>query len=312
MESKLSDFLLDKMSMTEIYQPVIIKELLNNNGKRTKTDLAVALARYDLSILEYYKKIVMRWPKDTLTKHGVIRYEKNSETFLLNSNFVDLDNSNKEIEICEKKIASWIYKKNNIERSPQVNTSIRYRVLKRSNGKCELCGISKSLRPIDIDHIVPQSFKNKNGKIEKDGVLIDVNSEENLQALCYKCNRAKRNTDDTDFRRTKKLVRDNIPDIIIKDGREPKVKTLKGNKLLLALNEKLIEEHSEYISESDRIKSVEELADMSEVIVSLAKLKGYSREDFLKVAEFKVLKNGAFDKGYFYEGDVTKIKKSKP
>ena len=128
MESKLSDFLLDKMSMTEIYQPVIIKELLNNNGKRTKTDLAVALARYDLSILEYYKKIVMRWPKDTLTKHGVIRYEKNSETFLLNSNFVDLDNSNKEIEICEKKIASWIYKKNNIERSPQVNTSIRYRM----------------------------------------------------------------------------------------------------------------------------------------------------------------------------------------
>ena len=111
MESKLSDFLLDKMSMTEIYQPVIIKELLNNNGKRTKTDLAVALARYDLSILEYYKKIVMRWPKDTLTKHGVIRYEKNSETFLLNSNFVDLDNSNKEIEICEKKIASWIYKR---------------------------------------------------------------------------------------------------------------------------------------------------------------------------------------------------------
>ena len=51
---------------------------------------------------------------------------------------------------------------------------------------------------------------------------------------------------------------------------------------------------------------------MYEVIVSLAKLKGYSREDFLKVAEFKVLKNGAFDKGYFYEGDVTKIKKSKP
>jgi|TARA_R110002012_G_scaffold315231_2_gene528757 hypothetical protein len=258
------------MSMTEVYQPVIIKELLNNNGKCTKTDLSVALARYDLSILDYYKKIVMRWPKDILTKHDVIQYQRNGELFLLNPGLVDLENPVRELEICEEKISIWIDKKKNIERSPQASESIRYKVLKRSNGKCELCGIPSSLRPIDIDHIVPQSTKNKNEKVTKDGKLIDVHSEENLQALCYKCNRAKRNTDNTDFRRTKKLVRDKIPSIIVSDGRKPKIKALSGHKLIEALNDKLIEEHEEYISEKDNTKSV---------------------------------KYGSFDEGYFYEGD---------
>ena len=101
----------------------------------------------------------------------------------------------------------------------------------------------------------------------------------------------------------KKLVRDNIPDIIIANGRQPKIKIIKGHDLLLALNEKLVEEHEEYISESDNIKSVEELADMFEVIVCLAKYKGFSREEFVKIAQAKSLKNGSFDKGYFYEGD---------
>jgi len=101
----------------------------------------------------------------------------------------------------------------------------------------------------------------------------------------------------------KKLVRDNIPDIICANGRKPKIKVIKGHRLLVALNEKLVEEHQEYISESDNIRSVEELADMFEVIVCLAKHKGFSREEFFKIAQSKSLKNGSFDKGYFYEGD---------
>ena len=106
------------------------------------------------------------------------------------------------------------------------------------------------------------------------------------------------------MKEVKKLVRDNIPNIIIASGRQPKIKILKGDNLLLALNEKLVEEHEEYISESDKLKSVEELADMFEVIVCLAKNKGFSREEFFKLAQSKSLKNGSFDKGYFYEGDA--------
>ncbi len=49
--------------MTDVYQPVIIKELLLNDGTCTKAELATALAGHDFTVQEYYERIVMRWPK---------------------------------------------------------------------------------------------------------------------------------------------------------------------------------------------------------------------------------------------------------
>ena len=54
------DFLYKRMSMTDLYQPVIIRELLLHEGVRTKAELAAILASYDASVQEYYEKIVMR------------------------------------------------------------------------------------------------------------------------------------------------------------------------------------------------------------------------------------------------------------
>ena len=62
----LRHFLLEKMSMTEIYQPVIIRELLKNGGSCSKDHLASKLAEYDLAVLQYFRQILMRWPKKTL------------------------------------------------------------------------------------------------------------------------------------------------------------------------------------------------------------------------------------------------------
>ncbi len=64
---------------------------------------------------------------------------------------------------------------------------IRYRVLKEAKGRCALCGATKDERPLDIDHIIPRSQR---GKTEY----------ANLQVLCSKCNRSKRDVDSTDFR----------------------------------------------------------------------------------------------------------------
>lgn len=127
--------------------------------------------------------------------------------------------------------------------------------------------------------------------------MMDHSATKNSQAVCIKCKLT-----NTPLRRSNKLVRDNIPDIIIANGEKPKVIVLTGEPLLEALNEKLLEEHEEYLSEPNEAKSVEELADMFEVILCLAKNKGVSREDFLAIAAAKALKNGAFDKGYFLQG----------
>jgi len=305
MNHTLIEFLTEKMSMTEVYQPVIIKELLENHGKCTKQHLALVLAKYDLSVVDYYQKILMRWPKETLTKHNIIIYDKKEKLFVLNPEISNIDDARTEIKICDQKIAEWLEKRGKTDQSPQVNESLRYAILKMAKGKCQLCGISSSIRPMDIDHIVPQSMQNKEGKVKKDNKWINVHSAENLQALCFKCNRAKRDTDTTDFRRTKKLVRDNIPDIIRCEGRNPSIKELKGSELLAALEEKLIEEHEEFIAAPNKENSVSELADMLEVIFAISKFKGFSREQLLIIVEEKRKKKGGFEKGYFYKGDVT-------
>jgi len=295
--TELKTFLMDKMSMTEIYQPVIIKELLQHGGTRTKDQLAVALADYDLSVKDYYRTIVMRWPKITLTKHNVVDYQRKGEKWNLIASFND---SEELIKICDSKISEWLENKRNREKDPAVNESKRYRVLKRAKSKCELCGIPAQLRPLDIDHIIPQSKADKYGKVVLNGKHISVHSEENLQVLCFKCNRAKRDQDGTDFRKRKKLVRDRIPEIIRSDGRDPIIKTLAGNRLMSALNEKLVEEHEEYLESKD----VHELADMVEVILAIAKAKGSSQEQLFEIVTQKRTSNGGFTEGYFYEGDV--------
>ena len=80
--SELRIFLTDTMSMSEVYQPVIIKELLENGGSCSKDQLAARLADHDASVQEYYQKILMRWPKTTLTKHGVVEYDQASKSFV--------------------------------------------------------------------------------------------------------------------------------------------------------------------------------------------------------------------------------------
>ena len=67
----------------------------------------------------------------------------------------------------------------------------RYAALRRSNGRCELCGISKAEGAIiQVDHIKPRS---KHPELE-----LDPN---NLQVLCRPCNLGKSNTDSIDWRR---------------------------------------------------------------------------------------------------------------
>ena len=57
---ELKEFLLETMSMTGIYQPVIIRELLMNNGNCTKDQLAISLISHDKFYLDKFRKIVMR------------------------------------------------------------------------------------------------------------------------------------------------------------------------------------------------------------------------------------------------------------
>lgn len=81
-----------------------------------------------------------------------------------------------------------------------------------------------------------------------------------------------------------KLVRDNIPDIITKQGATPLFKILTENQYLVALDEKLNEELLEY----QENKELEELADMLEIIYAIAHALGVSMEELEKLRLNKV------------------------
>ena len=88
-----------------------------------------------------------------------------------------------------------------------------------------------------------------------------------------------------------KLVRDKIPKIIKKAGKKPIIRTLSDDEFPLYLEMKLEEEVKEY-RES---KNPEELADILEVIVTLADVQGLDMADLMSMQIDKRFKNGGFN-----------------
>lgn len=89
-----------------------------------------------------------------------------------------------------------------------------------------------------------------------------------------------------------KLVRDKIPEIIEKSGKQCKTEILSDEKYLEMIDKKLNEELAEYHDD----QNIEELADLLEVIYAATKARGYSIEDLEKVRAKKAEKRGGFDK----------------
>lgn len=92
-----------------------------------------------------------------------------------------------------------------------------------------------------------------------------------------------------------KLVRDRIPEIIEKSGKTACCRILNNEEYIEELDRKLNEECAEYQAD----KSIEELADMLEVMYAIAQARGYSIEELEQIRAEKAEKRGGFkDKIY--------------
>jgi ATP adenylyltransferase len=190
---QLSTFILKDMTMSHIYQPVMLKALLNNQGTASVTEIARALLCYDQSQVEYYENVTKTMVGRVLTKkRGITHYEKN-RYFLLGFEQLTPEQVQCLVVYCDQRLDAYVQKrgdkiwKHRSKTSGYIPGSIRYQVLKRAKGRCELCGVPAEKKAIEVDHILP---RNKGGSD-------DIS---NLQALCYSCNAMKRDTDATDFR----------------------------------------------------------------------------------------------------------------
>ena len=89
-----------------------------------------------------------------------------------------------------------------------------------------------------------------------------------------------------------KLVRDHIPEIIESDGRKCTTEILSDDRWLQMLDAKLDEELAEY----QESKSLEELADLLEVMRTVVKARGWSWEQLEQVRQEKAARRGGFEK----------------
>ena len=96
-----------------------------------------------------------------------------------------------------------------------------------------------------------------------------------------------------------KLVRDKIPEIIIADGKKPITRILNNDEYLSELDKKLNEEIAEYHED----KSIEELADVLEVMFAICEARGYSVEELMNVRNSKRDKRGGFEQRIFWSGN---------
>lgn len=94
-----------------------------------------------------------------------------------------------------------------------------------------------------------------------------------------------------------KLVRDKIPDIMMKNKASPVIHILDNEEYFMELNRKLKEELTEYLENYDLM----ELVDIEEIIRAILDYKGVTYEEFDTLRQEKVLKRGAFKKKIFLE-----------
>ena len=192
----LQDFIINQMRMSHIYQPVMLKVLLENDGEATVDQIASSLLSYDSSQVEYYGLRTKVMVGKVLTANGVvepIKTGRKTTGYKLSVDNLTHHQNADLIELCMQKIKGYISDKGGDIWSHRgldsgyVSGSIRYQVLKRAKYRCELCGAHEGQAALHVDHIIPRS---KGG----------ADALSNFQALCVTCNTNKRNTDDTDFR----------------------------------------------------------------------------------------------------------------
>lgn len=189
--NSLKKYILEDMSMQHIYQPVMLIELLKNQGSATEETIARVILNRDPTQVDYYIDKVKNMVGKVLRDNGITERDKQVHS-LKDFDQLTQDEIEELMNLCRDKLVEFedkrgdkIWEHRATDREG-ISGSIRYEVLKRAARRCENCGVSIDERPIDVDHIVPRSIGGAN----------DIS---NYQALCYICNTNKGNRDQTNF-----------------------------------------------------------------------------------------------------------------
>ena len=96
-----------------------------------------------------------------------------------------------------------------------------------------------------------------------------------------------------------KLVRDKIPEVIEKAGKNYQSKTLNDGEYIIELKRKLGEEVEEYLNAKDDAEAIEELADVLELIHALANIHKSTIKEIEAIRVEKANDRGGFQDKLF-------------
>lgn len=97
----------------------------------------------------------------------------------------------------------------------------------------------------------------------------------------------------------RKLVRDKVPEILEKSGKNFEVETLNHDRYIIELRKKLQEELLEYLEAANPEDAVEKLAEMLEVMYHLSDVHETTMEEIEALRVKKKEENGSFEEKVF-------------
>jgi ATP adenylyltransferase len=147
----LMQFIERNMRMAHVYQPVMLRALLDLGGRASVQDVARALLNEDRSQLEYYSEITKNMVGRVLTNRAIVKRD-GAEYVLLGYDRFTADQVDQLRAACDKKLAEYVARRGDAiwehrrRSAGYVSGTLRYEVLKNAKFRCELCGVSADER----------------------------------------------------------------------------------------------------------------------------------------------------------------------
>jgi ATP adenylyltransferase len=205
---QLKTFLTKQMRMSHLYQPLMLRTLIEKGGKASLRDIAFCFLAHDESQIEYYMEITKRMPGPVLTRHHLVQRDGAGYKLIPNVQQLTPDQRSELLRLCDEAVENYtgrrgrkLYDHRRIALG-NISGTARYEVLRRAGFRCDLCAISAEERALEVDHILPR----------RHGGTDDLS---NLQALCYKCNANKGARDDSDLRAVRERMADRVPECFL-------------------------------------------------------------------------------------------------
>ena len=119
---RLLTFLHQEMRMTEVYQPIVIRTLIHNGGEASFIELANAIAEHHGKSVAELVKVVKRYPRQVLLKHGIV--SEIDQGLQINLDLSKLSSPQKQalIEVCDIQLRSFQEKKQQHAPNPHERT----------------------------------------------------------------------------------------------------------------------------------------------------------------------------------------------